>query len=181
MKTNHFMVITVLCLGISTLIFAETLAIESGAESEEADIQATGGPAGAGKYLKLLSAGDFVSTTSTSFVDMPGMTASIRASGRAPACITATFSGHFKAGASPGPSGSLHLRALVDAELMQGHRDTFDEVGAFLQAGEHYLLSYTFWKCDVTPGAHTVKIQWYTHAGAPSLDSFARTLIVGGR
>lgn len=132
-------------------------------------------------FLRLLAGGSDVSTTATEFVDMPDMTASISVSGLVPTCITATFSGMFLAGqGGVTANGSVHLRALLDEILMEGH-DASDELVEPIPAGFNIFRSYTFWKCDVALGAHTVRIQWHTHVGAPALASRARTLVVEGR
>lgn len=134
----------------------------------------------AARLLGLLSGATDVSTNETNFVDMPDMTASISVPGQVPTCITATFSGMFQAGVGGVTGqGSVHLRALLDDILMEGH-NAFDEIGEPILAGFNIFRSYTFWKCDVPPGAHTVRIQWHTHEGAPALGSRARTLVVEG-
>jgi hypothetical protein len=129
----------------------------------------------------LLAGESTVSTTATDFVDMPDMTASILVSESTPTCIIATFSGMFQAGkGGVTGNGSVHLRVLLDETLMEGHDDV-DELVEPILAGFNIFRSYTFWKCDVASGTHTVRIQWHTHMGAPALASRARTLVVEGK
>lgn len=169
MKITRSLVAIVVCVILVVIVFALVAQ------------EVLGVPAGTTRFLSMLAGGNDVATTATDFVDMPDMTASISVPGRVPTCITATFSGMFQAGqAGVTANGSVSLRALLDDILMEGH-NAFDVIGEAIPAGFNIFRSYTFWKCDVAPGAHTVRIQWHTHVGAPALASRARTLVVEGR
>lgn len=157
MTMKPFFLVMVLGLAFSTLAFA-----------------AEGGPAPLKKFLALLSAGDEATTTSLTFEDMPGMTASIRTS--ASACITATFSGAFDAT----QRATIDLRALLDNTLLEGHRDADDSAVVRIGPEASALASYTFWKCDVRSGSHTVRIQWASREGR-MVFALSRTLIVEGK
>jgi hypothetical protein len=140
--------------------------------SEKAAVAAEDGPASATTYLKLLSAGDLaVLTTSTDFVDIPGMTAEFHVR-RHDTCITAVFSAEVE-------GLEMHLRALLDEALMEGHRTDIAAVVHTTATGRANLIAYTFWQCGVSQGAHTVKIQWRTPR--PNIAVTGRTLIVEGR
>lgn len=96
MKLKYLLTATVLCVGL--LI---------GKVSEKSAIAAEGGAASAARFLKLLSAGDLVVlTTSTPFVDIPGMAADVDVN-RRNACITAVFSAEVQ-------GLQTHFRALID-------------------------------------------------------------------
>lgn len=158
---------------IAVLLMATMLWLGlSGVASEKAAVAAEDGPASAATYLKLLSAGDLVELdTSTDFVDIPGMTADVNFH-RRNTCITAVFSAEVE-------GLEMHLRALLDDALMEGHRIDISAVVHTTATGFANLISYTFWQCDVSRGAHTVKIQWRTPR--PSIAVTGRTLIVEGR
>lgn len=117
-----------------------------------------------------------VSTRATQFESMPdaGIDIEVLEEG----CATVTFSGYFMAGTGGAMgNGSLHLQVVIDGEPMEGHRDRFNDVGLALDAGKHYLVSYSFWKCNVKAGKHHVEVRWSTHEGAPPLISLSRSLI----
>ena len=161
MKLKDLLIAMMLCL-----------ALLSGVASKKAAIAAEDGPALVGKLLKLLSEGDLIIlTTSTPFADIPGMVASVDVRGRE-TCITAAFSAEVE-------GLEMHLRALLDDALMEGHRTDISAVVHGTSTGVANLISYTFWQCDVGRGAHTVKIQWRTPR--PNIAVTGRTLIVEGR
>jgi hypothetical protein len=119
--------------------------------------------------LQLLSAGDLVDLdTVTSFVSIPGMSTEIYVDKR-DACITAVFSAEV--------SGlEIHFRALLDNELMEGHRRDISALVHATTTGIANLVSYTFWICDVRRGRHTVTIEWRTPR--PNVAANGRTLVV---
>jgi len=130
-----------------------------------------------GRYLALQASGQDTATTAATFTPLAGMTVTANVPA-GQSCLVANFSGNFMAGSSPGPNGSLALRALLDGQLMQGHREGFGYVGMALEAGQHYLVNYQFFQCGVAAGSHTIQIQWRTHPGAPTLVSMTRTLAI---
>jgi hypothetical protein len=148
------------------------LVLFGGLTSDKAAIAAEEGPASAARYLKLLSAGDLVVlSTVTTFVDIPGMEASVNVA-RRDSCVTAVFSAEV--------SGvEIHLRALLDDVNMEGHRAGISTGVLHATAtGLSNLVSYTFWQCGVSRGPHTIKIQWGT--SRPNVSVSARTLVVEG-
>jgi hypothetical protein len=112
--------LTVIALGL-TLV---ALALGPGAPTASAQ---TGGPAPVKKFLMLLAGGNAVSTTSTSFADIPGMTATVMM-GRL-GCVAVTLSGGFRV---PVTQETLALRALLDGALMEGHRILGNEVSQLI-------------------------------------------------
>jgi hypothetical protein len=174
MDLKYFLIAMILSFTLASLPEAERATAFGQTPSEEVEIQATGGPALVNKYLKLLSGGDEVRTSSRTFVDIPGMTASINA-GKG-ACITAALSMET---ALPN-FDALFLRALLDSQLMEGHSSVGAVVHTSAGDGRFELVSYTFWKCGVSAGTHTVTIEWQTIAGG-ELVARGRTLIIEGR
>jgi hypothetical protein len=129
MQRKHVLMTTILCL-----------ALLSGVASEKAAIAAADGPASAARFLELLSEGDLVVlTTSAPFVNIPGMVASVNVRdvpGRN-TCITAVFSAEVE-------GVEIHLRALLDNALMEGHRADISAVVHATATGLANLISYTF-------------------------------------
>ena len=85
------------------------------------------------------------------------------------ACITAVFSAEVT-------GLEIHFRALLDNELMEGHRTDLLALVHATTTGIANLVSYTFWKCDVRRGRHAVAIEW--HTPRPSVSAHGRTLVV---
>ena len=144
----------------------------AGAQVEE-------GPAPARRFLRLLAASTDAGPASTTLADMPDMTANFVLRSRDGACVTATFSGAFIQGVVGEADGSVTLRALIDGGLMEGH-NVAGILGEPLRAGANVFRSYTFWKCGLVEGPHTISIQWRSHLTSPGLVTRARTLVVQG-
>ena len=142
--------------------------------------QVSDGPAPARRFLRLLaSSTDAGPAPTLVFADMPDMTSTFSLRAREEGCVVATFSGAFQQGVSNEPAGSLTLRVLLDGELMEGH-NPFGRLAEPILPGANIFRSYTFWKCGLATGTHTIAVQWYTHAGAPPLYTRGRTLVVQG-
>jgi len=152
------------------------VAVALGPGAPTASAQTVGGPAPIKKFLMLLAGGDVASTTSTSFGDIPGMTATVTM-GRS-GCVAVTLSGGFRV---PVADETLALRALLDGTLMEGHRIAGSEVSQLITTASDngYLLSYTFWKCGVAAGAHAVQLQWRAMSGNVVIVNSRTAMILG--
>lgn len=162
-KAKYFLIATLLSTVFSGLVLA-------------AELQATEGPAPAGRYLRLLSASGEVTTSSTSFEDLLDMTAVFSTRGKG-SCITATFSGELFNQTGP---GTFAFRALLDGTLMEGHGSDGD-VSYVNETGHASMASYTFWACDISSGSHTLTMQWRVGGVSGEVGIDGRTLIIEGR
>ena len=132
--------------------------------------------ASARNFLALFAGGNVVQTTLTSFAQLPDMGGSINVAGNN-RCVTATFSAEVASGTT---LDGLVFRALLDGSLMEGHF-----VDGFLahtpgHASSYELVAYTFWRCGVSRGPHTVAVEWRSTDGF-GIIARGRTLIVEGK
>ncbi len=129
------------------------------------DLVATAAPP-SGNRLSLVGVGierAEVRTTSTSFVDVPGMSTSITTS--EPGNLAVSFSAEL----ARVTSGRMLVDAVVDGQA-------FTNV-VFTSDTPHRTQSYTFFKENVAPGTHNVKIQWAVDSGATA-SLFGSDLVV---
>lgn len=104
--------------------------------------------------------GPTLSTTSTAWTDIPGLSTTFTAPAAGAAAI------HFSAVSAIGLLGKFRVRAVVDGVAL-------NEIE--LHSSGYAARSYQF-VAQVTPGAHTVSIQWSTPSGSISIG--ARSLTV---
>ena len=113
------------------------------------------------------SLSDGQATSDSSFVDMPGTRVRFTQGGTRKSCITVVFSGQ---GYAPEPALMVILPILGSTENQQvqlvGGQASWGEAGAF-------VFSFR----GVSPGKHTVRIQWRSANGGTVSISF-RTLVV---
>lgn len=123
------------------------------------------------RFLALLSGSEPIQTSSATFEDMPGMTATFQTA--ADGCVTAAL--------SISTQGGLVLRILLDGDVMEGHgtvtssEPPSDLIPGELAWGGAAAASYSAWKCGVSRGVHTVKVEWKM-----SSPLGGRTLVVQG-
>jgi hypothetical protein len=113
-----------------------------------------------------------VTTTSLSFVDIPGMSVSISLANTSHVIIV------FSAEAFMSSSGDyMIVRALVDSAVT--HPTATGNLLVLTRATieNHSSCSYAFYLNNVSAGAHTVKMQWRSYYGATA-NVESRTLIV---
>ncbi len=153
-------VVTVVVLAVTTVAVGATRHPNAGQAGRQ-----SAGPAtvivGGCKAAKVDFAANDVgtSTTSTSFVDLPGASVTFSIGGAATSCVVADYSGQAFA---PSPR-LLFIQALLDGaslgapspvQLVGGSADTFSD---------SYSMQFV-WP-SVAPGVHTVKIQFRSFEG----------------
>jgi hypothetical protein len=106
---------------------------------------------------------NMVSTTSTSYVNVPGMKVTIDAP--VGTNLVITFSAECGA-----VSGSSFIRVIVD-----GSRISPKDV-LYCSAGESETCSFT-WTTHVAKGIHTIKVKWLVHFSATGM-MYDRSLVV---
>lgn len=163
-KTTRVVIAAIVVGGLSvgTGVYASTrsvgkegLAYTGVKETRPASVQATC------KTKKVATAvvdatGD--STISTSYVDMPGMSAAISVGGTAPTCVVV----HFAAFAFAPGTALEFVRAVLDN--VAGSPSEYQFAGADGTWAVSHAVEFVF--PSVSPGAHTVKIQWKSFDGA---------------
>lgn len=156
---------------LTLLVVLAGAAPPAGAES--------GGPAVANRFLALRSRGDEIFTMSTTYANVPGMTASIEVGGTGPSCVVVTLSTQ----AAAVPNDAVVIRVVLDGVPMLGHEADADIGLGIHSAGSidtKIPAAHTFWRCDVTPGTHAIAVRWKSDNGG-QVSLHARTLVIQGR
>lgn len=112
----------------------------------------------------IAASSDFLSTSSATFTDMPGMSVTFKTTGPS-TCLTVQFSAEADATA-----GSV---SFIRAVLGKTISSQVPELSSDSIAGSH---AFTFFFRGVKPGVHTVKMQWRTNRDA--VDVYVETLVV---
>ena len=146
MKRKHWIAVAVAAMLLAT--FAAGY-IASAADFGPGKLQ----PAGSVR-VAAVSAFDAINTTSTSFVDLPGLATGIKVPAGKLADVIIQFSGSMNS-----PS-ALYVRALVDTAVANPNNlgngpQMFWGVG-----GGATAQAFNFYTFGVGPGSHIVKMQW---------------------
>jgi hypothetical protein len=117
------------------------------------------------------------STTSTSYVDVPGMSSTFTEGGTVTRCVTVEYTAFVFAAEG---DNLMFVRALLDGVTVASPSETqfdgdSDEDGDFQWARSH---AFNFVFPSVAPGSHTIKIQWRSLDGG-TIFTHRRTLLVG--
>jgi hypothetical protein len=125
-------------------------------------------PAGDTRYaFKSVDVSSPATTTSSTYVDMTGMTVSLTTPADKKADLFITFNAELN-----GCNG-LYVRAVVDSNVAApGQALLFSHAGGSAEAH-----GFT-WSRSVGPGAHTVRIQWLVLTGCSQGFAGVRTLFV---
>src|SRR5437667_459835 len=105
--------------------------------------------------MAFVSHGAGNSTTSTSFVDLPGAVVTFSVGGTTPTCLMVSFTSVCFAGQS---GQQLKVRALLDNSVVSEPPEV-EFVGPGIAAGAESNAMNFLWT-NVAPGNHTVKIQF---------------------
>lgn len=179
MQWKNAVISVVVCSVFSSTAFAQSSRPHAPADPSDAapGILATGGPAPSTRFLAFASGTNEVSTTSTSWANVPDMEVAIDTVG---SCISATFSAEVSTG-SASTQETIGLKALLDGAVVEGLAGGNNNTHTVKSPYNYYeLVSFTFWKCGVSRDSHILSIQWTSYAGN-SIYVRGRTLIVQGR
>ncbi len=118
-----------------------------------------------------------LSTTSTAYVDVPGMSSTFTEGGTVTRCVVVQYTAYVFA--ATGGTALMYVRALLDGVTVASPTETqfdgdSDEEGDGRWARSH---AFNFVFPSVTPGGHTIKIQWRSFDGG-TIFTHRRTLLV---
>ena len=119
-----------------------------------------------------------LSTTSLSYVDVPGMSSTFTEGGTVTRCVTVQYTAYVFA--ASGAATLMQVRALLDGVTVASPSETqfdgdSDEDADGAWARSH---AFNFVFPTVAPGSHTIKIQWKSFDGT-TIFTHRRTLLVG--
>lgn len=106
-----------------------------------------------------VSATNGINTTSTSFVDVPGLSSSFSIPSLKQGDVVIQFSGEMN---SP---NQINVRALVDGSLTNPNSFGNGPQLFYGVGGGATAQGFNFYKFGIGPGSHTVKIQWEGFSG----------------
>ena len=89
-------------------------------------------------------------------------------------CIEMRYSGEVKDSTSASPPYKMQFRATVDGVVAKGGAPFFDAI----DPGEYTIAAMNWWVCGLTPGTHTVRIQFRPYYSADTISVRNRTLII---
>ena len=177
MKRSQFLTIMAVLLvpGLLVLLAPRAWADSSGVPAEvpsdtaEAPVPALTGACTVTKIKFSTGENTTLPTTSTTFVAMPNMSVAFTMGGLVPSCVKVEFSAYVFASTSAlAPSGELmFVRARLDGVTVGSPSEVqldgdSDEDGDGKWARSH---AFNFAFTNVTPGLHTITIQWRSLSG----------------
>jgi hypothetical protein len=134
---------------------------------------------GAVKAVRTATADDPVSTTSSSWTDVPGMSTTVNVPSGTKALLVITFSGQSRcndSGASP--TVLCYVRALVNGVDASPGITILDSAAAGDNTA-HSQGAHSFqWVMGVNAGTKTVKIQWLVNESGDAFHLISRSMTV---
>ena len=147
--------------------WAEFSGVPAQAQSEEAPAPALTGTCIVKKVSFATSETLGLSTTSTSFVNIPGMSVSFLMGGVNPSCVKVQFSAFTFAATEPVANQLLMVRALLDGATVGSPSEVQfsgdDDEDADSNWARSHAINFAF--KNVTPGVHTITIQFRSFSG----------------
>jgi hypothetical protein len=133
---------------------------------------------GAVKSVRTATADDPVSTTSSSWTDVPGMSTTVNVKAGTKALLVITFSGQSRCQDTGAPTVDCYVRALVDGVEASPGETILDSAAA----GDNTVQSqgsHSFqWVMGVGSGTKTIKIQWLVNEAGDAFHLISRTMTV---